>query len=1265
MMNKPYQLLLLWSLALILFLTACGGGTTPDFSNQEGARVDIFASLGRSTQTQKIETQGVPSNPETGETGVTRAELEVFSSSTRLFFRDGNVVDEAQGEAVTLTPNNSEVTLSLPAGGYRFDLTAFDERDNVLAKGQVEQQVTRDSRVSIPLTSLIGSARFEVPESVKGNQVFDAFLEVSPPNRPDLRVPLGDFSVSYEVGNPSVQLPGSSNIGVRVAAACDAVNVSVTVDNDLSDAVSASASIPVNDEKCAGTGTDVGSDLVPPFIDIRTPQADATVNKSFTLQGDVNDQQSGVDRVEVYEGTVKLGNATIDSDAMTWSFDASLDDGRYTLIAVAFDKAGNTSRAEVNLKVKEGAGGGAESCTNPVNVPDEDLQRAIRDNLGLAEDAPITCEALAGLTELFKTGTDENDARVEFSTLEGLQFAVNLKELDINDAIIRDYSAIAGLTKLETLRINRLEASSLAPLRNLTALTTLELGALADDNFVYADQDALAPLVNLETLTISGLSDVTPLRNMTKLTDLFLGGGNVSDITPLENLTELKNLVLVFNKVSDITSLQGLTQLEKLDLTNNQVSSIAPLQSLSRLYLLDLSDNQISDLSPLQGLTELQSIELSGNPITDISPLVENEGLTGNPGFNAVYLENTPLETCPGTKGRADIDALIESGVQVIFDEPENCEGDNKGTIRVTSTSSAASLDGECTLRAAITAANTDTAIGGCPAGDGADTIVLSEGDSYTLNEVDSEADGSNGLPSITSEITVEGNGATIERQEGAPEFRLLHVAEAGNLTLTEVALANGTFGAAPGSDAAIRGGALFNAGKLDIGVNSAIRGSSVDEGFGGGLYNQGEATIRDSLITENTTAGQGAGFFNTGTLTIIGSAVISNSDGNATGFYNEGTLVMEASRVENNDTANAAGAFINTPEGVIEMTKVTISGNGDDGGGALNLGKMTLTEVVYDGNSDGINNLESATLNLVNSTVSNTGESQGPGLTNTGTLNVENSTISGNPLGGIGNSGTAKVSMSTIQGNSDPDDDRESQGMGISNGGTLTLSGSTVSGNGGGGVSNSGEMEIISSSVSDNGPFVDGIENVEGGTLSVTRSLVAGNGYYGIENAGSLSLTNSTVTGNYFVGVTNTETGTAEVAFSTLVNNDKDFFNSVTNEAESAAFSVFASIVDGVTNDLSDDPCENGATFVSEGYNLISETSTCGLSQDTDLVDVPQGLAAFGDNGGPTQTYALETDSPAINHIPADVCNVDTDQRGVSRPQGDACDIGAFEREQ
>lgn len=54
--------------------------------------------------------------------------------------------------------------------------------------------------------------------------------------------------------------------------------------------------------------------------------------------------------------------------------------------------------------------------------------------------------------------------------------------------------------------------------------------------------------------------------------------------------------------------------------------------------------------------------------------------------------------------------------------------------------------------------------------------------------------------------------------------------------------------------------------------------------------------------------------------------------------------------------------------------------------------------------------------------------------------------------------------------------------------------------------------------------------------------------------------------------------------------------------------------------------------------------------------------LDALHDNGGPTETHSPFVTSPIVNYIPAEFCAVSTDQRGISRPQGSGCEIGAFE---
>lgn len=81
-----------------------------------------------------------------------------------------------------------------------------------------------------------------------------------------------------------------------------------------------------------------------------------------------------------------------------------------------------------------------------------------------------------------------------------------------------------------------------------------------------------------------------------------------------------------------------------------------------------------------------------------------------------------------------------------------------------------------------------------------------------------------------------------------------------------------------------------------------------------------------------------------------------------------------------------------------------------------------------------------------------------------------------------------------------------------------------------------------------------------------------------------------------------------------------------------------------------------------STGHNLDSDGS-CFLTAVGDLPERDPMLAPLADNGGPTQTQALLRGSPAIDAAAIDGCPR-RDQRGVVRPQGSACDIGAFERE-
>jgi hypothetical protein len=89
-----------------------------------------------------------------------------------------------------------------------------------------------------------------------------------------------------------------------------------------------------------------------------------------------------------------------------------------------------------------------------------------------------------------------------------------------------------------------------------------------------------------------------------------------------------------------------------------------------------------------------------------------------------------------------------------------------------------------------------------------------------------------------------------------------------------------------------------------------------------------------------------------------------------------------------------------------------------------------------------------------------------------------------------------------------------------------------------------------------------------------------------------------------------------------------------------------------------------------SHGFNFSDDTS-CGFTAATDKQNgADPKLGALANNGGGTSTRLPQPGSPLIDAIPTGSCQADgasgitTDQRGVTRPQGPGCDIGAVEVE-
>ncbi len=210
-----------------------------------------------------------------------------------------------------------------------------------------------------------------------------------------------------------------------------------------------------------------------------------------------------------------------------------------------------------------------------------------------------------------------------------------------------------------------------------------------------------------------------------------------------------------------------------------------------------------------------------------------------------------------------------------------------------------------------------------------------------------------------------------------------------------------------------------------------------------------------------------------------------------------------------------------------------------------------------------------------------------------------------------------------------------------------VTISDNQSSVNGGGIVTNS-TLTINDSTISSNaatGSFGGGISSVSSAVVTITNTTISGNssgmgGFGGgINHTGtSLQLTNSTIAGNAAAGqgggVSNTTT-----------------FNA-TNTI----------IADNTATGGSPD-CYGNLTGIGGGSNLVESTSGCSLGgvATGNVTGQDPALGSLQDNGGPTSTRALGTTSPAINAGSATNCP-GADQRGVTRPQGNACDIGAFE---
>jgi CSLREA domain-containing protein len=533
---------------------------------------------------------------------------------------------------------------------------------------------------------------------------------------------------------------------------------------------------------------------------------------------------------------------------------------------------------------------------------------------------------------------------------------------------------------------------------------------------------------------------------------------------------------------------------------------------------------------------------------------------------------------------------------------------------------------GECTLRDAVTTANTN-GVPGTP-----DTVDLS-GESGTIT-----LDPTRGVIEIAAPggLNINGPGPDTLAVSGDDATGIFVTnAGAGDVSISGLTLTGGS--------SSTNGGAIDASNAPLTLTNVTISGNTATES-GGGVYSERPLTISDSTIADNTAGSGGGGIF-------------------ASGKYN---VVIEDSTISGN-TAEAGGGIYSGPFTELSITGSTIGGSttegntatGTSGGGMFGGGgifalaeSLALTESTVSGNTSseaggGIFSVTKYGTTIDSSTISNNTATNGGGL----------SVLGGFDLGTDEN--PVLVRDSTISGNNAPNG--AGIEIGYDSGSTpVTVTGSTISGNEGGAGSFGGGVLIVGqlhSAFDLVDSTISGNSATNGGGVSLSHGggptpLLGPGGSIGFDNSTIARNTAATSGGGIYLGQydsgSGSQSGTAAINSTIVADNTAG----------------------GAPNDLFRPTTSTSGGFTNS-FSLVENPGNAPmLSSQALITGVDPQLGTLADNGGPTETLPPSNTSPVIDQGKAQP-DLTTDQRGEPRtvdngkpqpPGGDGTDIGAVE---
>lgn len=257
-----------------------------------------------------------------------------------------------------------------------------------------------------------------------------------------------------------------------------------------------------------------------------------------------------------------------------------------------------------------------------VEIEDAKLLKVINKNLGKnrADNQKVTVEEMESLTELSiflkEDGSADFSESAKYSILGKPTSLKGTK--DFKFAVTRGMKSIKGLEyakNLKKLKLNENEISDISPLKNLTKLEYLEIQR-------------------------NRIVDINPLKNLTNLKFLKLYNNLIEDIAPLSNLTNLTGLDLHYNVTV------GGDESHKI--ISKGITDISALKNLKKLEFLDISANRIEDISILKNFDKIKDLDFSGNRVKNYEGLgdyiAERLGKALNEGIGSIQFSGQTID---------------------------------------------------------------------------------------------------------------------------------------------------------------------------------------------------------------------------------------------------------------------------------------------------------------------------------------------------------------------------------------------------------------------------------------------------------------------------------------------------------------------------------------------------------------------------------------------------------------------------------------------